>query len=157
MASEPTEFELEGRRFEVKRLSPDDACLGLELLGIALGPALSTLLLAKATGDGADGEEPKIDFAALLQSLLTQASKISALVKLFAPRSKFDRGQNGILIDLKPFVGEVFEGRVDLMIAFLVQAVRGEYSSFLSGNNALAALLPKAAANASKSPPAPTA
>jgi hypothetical protein len=152
-----TDFELEGRRFEVKRLTPDDACLGLELLGTALGPALSTLLLAKASGEGAEGEDLKIDFAALLQSLLTQASKISALVKLFAPRSKFDRGGNGVLVELKPFIGEVFEGRIDLMIAFLVHAVRAEYSSFLAGNNALAALLPKPAASASKSPPAPTA
>jgi len=149
-----TDFELEGRRFEVKRLTPDDACLGLELLGTALGPALSTVLLTKASGDG---EELDIDFAALLQSLLTQASKISALVKLFAPRSKFDRGGNGVLVELKPFIGEVFEGRVDLMIAFLVHAVRAEYSSFLAGTNALAALLPKPAASASKSPPAPTA
>lgn len=151
-----TEFELEGRRFEVQRLSPEDACMGIEVLGKALGPALSTLLLSKAEGD----EEAKVDWAALLNSLLSQASQVMVLVRLFAPVTKFDRNQNGSMVDLKAFLkgrGELFEGRVDLMIAFLVHAVRGEYSAFLAGNNALAALLPKAPVSASGSPTEPAA
>lgn len=151
-----TEFELEGRRFEVQRLSPEDACMGIEVLGKALGPALSSLLLSKAEGD----EEAEVDWGTLLQSLLSQASQVMVLVKLFAPCTKYDRGQNGILVDIRPFLkgrGELFEGRVDLMIAFLVHAVRGEYSAFLAGNNALAALFPKAPESASGSPTEPAA
>lgn len=149
-----TEFELEGRRFEVQRLTPEDACMGIEVLGKALGPALSTLLLSKAEGE----EEAEIDWASLLSSLLSQASQVMVLVKLFAPVTKFDRNQNGSLVDLKPFLrgrGEIFEGRVDLMVAFLVHAVRGEYAAFLAGSNAIAALLPKAPASGSGSPTEP--
>jgi len=154
-----TEFELEGRRFEVQRLTPEDACLGFEVLGRALGPALSAVLLRKAEGEaGAEGEV-EVDFAALLQSLMTQASQIMVLTRLFAPVTKYDRGQNGILVDLKPFLkgrGELFEGRIDLMVAFLVHAVRAEYAVFLGGNNALSALLPKAPRTASESLTEPT-
>lgn len=152
-----TEFELEGRRFEVQRLSPEDACMGIEVLGKALGPALSSLLLSKAEGDDAAAD---VDWGALLQSLLTQASQVMVLLKLFAPVTKYDRNQNGILVDLKPFLkgrGEIFEGRVDLMIAFLVHAVRAEYASFLGGGNALEALIPRPPASASASPTEPAA
>jgi len=151
-----TEFELEGRRFEVQRLSPEDACMGIEVLGKALGPALSTLLLSRAEGD----EEAEVDWAGLLNSLLSRASQVMVLVKLFAPGTKFDRNQNGSMVELKAFLrgrGEIFEGRVDLMLAFLVHAVRGEYASFLAGSNALAALLPKAPATDSGSLTEPAA
>ena len=150
-----TEFTLEGHRFEVQRLSPEDACMGFEVLGKALGPALSAVLLSKAEGDA----EAEIDFAGLLQSLMTQASQIMVLVRLFAPGTKFDRSGDGIMVDLRPFLkgrGEIFEGRIDLMIAFLVHAVRAEYAVFLGGNNALTALLPKAPESASASHPEPT-
>lgn len=141
-----TEFELEGKRFEVKRLSPDDACLGLEVLGRALGPAAAAVL-----GAGAP------DYGAILQALLVQASQAAVLLKLFAARAKFDRAGNGTLIDLKPFLDEVFGGRVDLVIAFLVHAVRAEYACFLAGKGALADLAAQLGASASPSPPAPTA
>lgn len=142
----PTEFELEGTRFELKRLSPEDACMGLQVLGQALGPAAVAVL---------GGEAP--DYGAILQALLTQASKAYDLLKLFAPRAKFDRSNNGSMVDLKPFVGDVFGGRIDLMIAFLVHAVRAEYACFLSGDNALAPLLAQLGGSASASPTEPTA
>jgi hypothetical protein len=151
-----TEFELEGRRFEVKSLELDDSCMGLEVLGKALGPA--ALLAFGASAISADGGADKeLDYGPLLQALLTQASQIAVLLKLFAPRSRFDRGGNGFMVELKPFVGEVFGGRVDLMVAFLVHAVRAEYGCFLGGNNALGPLLAQLGANSSKSPTAPTA
>lgn len=134
-----TEFELEGRRFEVKRLSPDDACLGLEVLGKVLGPAAYEVLAARG-GEGEDGQAPTPNYGAILQALLTNAGQIAVLLKLFAPRTKFDRSSNGTLIELKPFVEEVFAGRVDLMIAFLIQALRAEYACFLGGSGALASL-----------------
>ena len=145
MSASPTLFELEGMRFEVRRLTPDGACRGLEVLGKALGPAAAAVL---------GGGTP--DYAAILQALVTQASQLSVLLDLFAPRAKFDRGANGILVDLQPFTDEVFGGRVDLIIAFLVHAVRAEYASFLSGKGALGQLLEQLVASASPSPPAPT-
>lgn len=145
MSAPVTEFEIEGRRFEVKRLGPDEACLSIELLGKALGPAA----LALFSGD-------QVDTGKLFTALLSNASQISVLLKLFLPVSKFDRGGNGVMIDLKPFVGEVFAGRVDLMVAFLVHAVRGEHTCFLGGPNALAELL-TGLASSSVSRTAPTA
>lgn len=148
------EFELEGRRFEVKRLEPDDTCMGLEVLGKALGPA--ALIAFGTASEGGETEGKDLDYAALLQALLANASQISVLVKLFAPKSKFDRSNNGAMVELKPFIGEVFGGRVDLMIAFLVHAVRAEYASFLGGGGALGPLLAQLGASFSKSPKAPT-
>jgi hypothetical protein len=139
-----TEFELEGRRFEVRRLSTDDACLGLEVLGRALGPAAAAVI---GSGDP--------DYGLILQSLLTQASQLSKLLALFAPRTKFDRGNNGALVDLKPFLDEVFGGRIDLIIAFLVHAVRAEYACFLAGKGALADLVAQLGVSPSPSPTAP--
>jgi hypothetical protein len=142
---EPTQFELEGRRFEVKRLSPDDACLSLELIGKALGPAAIAVL---------GGEAP--DYGKVLTALLSNASQISGLLKLFAPAAKFDRAGNGTMVELKPFVSDVFAGRVDLMVAFLAHCVRAEHSCFLGGPNVLAELLQQMTASASESPRAPT-
>jgi hypothetical protein len=141
-----TEFELEGKRFEVKRLSVDDACKGLEVLGKALGPAA-----AQVIGGGSP------DYGAILQALVTQAGQLSVLLGLFAPRAKFDRGSNGVMVELMTFTDEVFGGRIDLLIAFLVHSVRAEYASFLSGSVALAKLLEELGASGSPSPKAPTA
>jgi hypothetical protein len=157
-----TEFELEGRKFAVQSLEPDDSCKGLEVLGKALGPAA---LLAFAGSASEDGEEPAeekpLDYGALLQAMISQASQIGVLLKLFAPRARFDRANNGNMVQLKEFVSEVFGGRIDLTLAFLVHAVKSEYGCFLAGSNALgpvvAQLVAQAqAANASKSPTAAT-
>jgi hypothetical protein len=142
----PTEFELEGRRFEVKRLSVDDACMSLEVLGKALGPAAVAVL---------GGEAP--DYGKVLTALLSNASQLSVLLKLYLPVSKFDRAGNGVMVDLKPFSSEVFGGRVDLMVAFLAQAVRAEHACFLGGPNVLAELVQELVGTASASPTAPTA
>jgi hypothetical protein len=77
----------------------------------------------------------------LVQALLTQASQLAALLKLFVPRSKFDRAGNGNLVELKLFTDEVFGGRIDLTVAFLIHAVRAEYTGALGGNSVLAQLV----------------
>jgi hypothetical protein len=162
-----TEFELEGRKFAVQSLEPDDSCKGLEVLGKALGPAALLAFAGSVSASGEDGqdgaaaEEKNLDYGALLQAMVSQASQIGVLLKLFAPRTRFDRGGNGNMVALKEFVSEVFGGRIDLTIAFLVHAVRAEYSCFLGGSNALGPLVAQLvgqqqAANASKSPTAPT-
>ncbi len=125
-----TEFELDGRRFTVERLKVDDACLSLEVLGKALGPAAMAVL---------GGDVP--DYGAILTALLANASHISTLLKIFAPRAKFDRAGNGTMVDLKPFLDEVFAGRVDLMVAFLAHSVKAEHGCFLGGPNVLGQLL----------------
>lgn len=144
--SATSEFRIEGRRFEVARLAPEDACTGFEVLGRAVGPAAVVLLI---------GDKP--DVPALMQALVSNASKLSTLLGLFLPKSKFDRSNNGIFVDLKPFADEVFGGRLDVLIAFVVQAVRAEYATFLGGAPALAELLAQFGGSSSASPTAPTA
>lgn len=158
-----TAFELEGRKFELKSLEPDDSCMGLEVLGKALGPAalLAFAGSAAASEDGETPEDKPLDYGALLQAMVSQASQVGVLLKLFAPRTRFDRAGNGFMVELKPFVSEVFGGRIDLVLAFLVHAVRAEYACFLGGSSALGPLVAQLvgaqqAANASKSPTAPT-
>lgn len=131
-----TSFEIEGRSFELKHLGIDEACEGLEVLAKAIGPALSQAAL-----DGAVNE------AQLVTALLGQASQVAVLVRKFAPAAKVSRSLDGsaggpLMVPLKDFLGEVFTGRVDLMIAFLAKAVEFEYSAFLGGAPALAGLIP---------------
>lgn len=153
MAAE-TEFEIEGTRFVVKRLDPEAACLSLEIVTKALGPAALAVFAAKdkAAEDGADAA----DLAHIFTALLSNASQISALFKLFLPGAKFDWKGNGTLVELKPFVGDVFGGRVDKMIAFCAHAVKGEHSCFLGGPSVLGELLQQLTGSASPSPTAPT-
>lgn len=148
----PTEFTIEGTRFEVRRLSPEDACLSLELVSKALGPAALAVFAAKGKDDGAGDS----DLANIFTALLSNASQISALLKLFLPLAKFDRGGNGILVELKPFAGEVFGGRVDKMIAFVAHSVRAEHACFLGGANALGELFQQLTGSAFSFPTAPT-
>lgn len=132
-----TTFEIEGRTFELKHLDIDEACAGLEVLAKALGPALGAAAL-----DGTVNE------AGLVTALLGQASQVSVLLRKFAPAAKISRKPDGAfetggaMVDLKPFLSDVFTGRVDLMIAFLAKAVEFEYGAFLGGAPALAALVP---------------
>jgi hypothetical protein len=140
-----TEFELDGRRFELKPLSPEDSCLGLEILGRALGPAV-VLAFGASPGPVSDNESAgsagsSFNPSQLVQALLTQASQLAALLKLFVPRTKFDRAGNGNLVELQLFSDEVFGGRIDLTVAFLIHAVRAEYARALGGNSVLAQLV----------------
>lgn len=144
--STTSSFTIEGRRFEVSRLSPEDACAGFEVLGRAFGASAVALLI---------GEKP--DPVGLMQGLVNNASKLSVMLGLFLPKAKFDRGNNGILVDLKPFADEVFGGRLDVLIAFVVQAVRAEYATFLGGSPALVELVAAFGVSSSESPTAPTA
>src|SRR5690606_33462183 len=158
-----TAFDIEGRRFEVQRLDVESSCQGLELLGKILGPAALEVFAAREVkakdqaalaGDGASSPLAGLNYGALLAAMVANARLIAPLLKLFVARAKFDRGKNGALVDLGPFVDEVFEGRLDVVVAFLFHAARAEYTTFLGGGGALAELLPQAA-SASGSPTAP--
>ena len=152
-----TEFELEGIRFEVKRLSLEDTCASLEILGKVLGPVALEVLSSKDMG----AAPPAALYAQLLSTFLSHASQIAVLLKIFAPYSRMNRKMDGtyggaMMVDLKPFMGDVFGGRIDLMVAFLVNAVRAEHACFLGGTNALEQLLVQLAGSTSKSPTGPT-
>jgi hypothetical protein len=151
--SATSEFTVDGRRFELRHLSPEDACLGVETLGKTLGPAAVELFV----GDGVDFKNlTPAQLARLAIPLIKNATGLSALLKLFAPVAKFDRGGNGILVDLQPFTDEVFGGRLDVLLVFLVNAVRAEFAIFLGGGGALVPFLEQVVGK-SASPKAPTA
>ena len=127
----PTCFSVEGHQFEVRRLGIDESCGGLELVERAVGPALAAFRAGGLQDD-----------IGLLLGFMPQASTIPKLLRLFAAVSKVRRPETPNLnADLLPFLDEVFGGRIDRMIAFVVHAVRGEYGYFLAGAPALAALL----------------
>lgn len=156
------QFEIEGQRFEVKRLDPDEACLSIEIVGKALGPALLAVfdipqgvIAALGTEEGMKSPEVIKFLAPVLTTLVTNASQVAQLFKLFLPGAKFDRGRNGTFIDLKPFQDEVFGGRTDKTLAFVVQCVRAEHTCFLGGPNVLGELFLQMVGSASASPPAP--
>lgn len=119
-------FEIEGIRFELDHLNVDDACAGLETLGKVM-----------AGSAAAGGFNP---FA-----LLSQAGHAPTLLRLFAPVCKVSRSRDGtfrggdMMVDLKPFAGDVFRGRADVLVKFLRECVDFEYASFLAAWNELVA------------------
>lgn len=122
------EFEVEGIRFELSHLSVDDACAGLETLSNTLAPAFAKL---QGIEDTAERERT------LILAVAGQARNAAVLLKVFAPACKVSRSNDGMyaggdrMVALKPFLNEAFEGRVDLVMAFLVEAVQFEYGAFL--------------------------
>jgi hypothetical protein len=71
------------------------------------------------------------------------------LLDLFSVRTKFQRAASGDMwIALGPALEDVFSGRPDLTVQFLVECVKGEYGGFLVGNGPLAQMVAKAAAKA---------
>lgn len=134
-----TRFECDGVAFDVGRLNLNESCRGLELLAKTVGPAIGQLTT---------------DPTSALTCLLSQASQIPALLALFAPVAKYWRAADGEpclesddakLVDIKPFLEQVFASRLDMACAFLAECVRLEYAPFLksASNGALAQLLAK--------------
>jgi hypothetical protein len=117
------QFEIEGIRFELKHLSVDDSCAGLETLAKTLGPAIESF----------DGVKAK----ALIVKIAAQAGSLAVLLKLFAPAAKVSRNADGtfaggdLMLPLKTEANAVFAGRVDLLVAFLFEAIQFEYGAFL--------------------------
>lgn len=156
------QFEIDGQRFEVKRLDPDAACESVELVGKALGPALLAVfdipkdVLNSLLTEGAQSPAVVQFLAPILSALVSHASHVAALFKLWLPGAKFDRDRNGVFVDLKPFVDDVFAGRVDKLVAFVVQCMKAEHTCFLGGPNVLGTLFLQLLGTPSGSPTAPT-
>lgn len=128
-------FEVDGVTFEQRHLEVDAACEGLELLAQILGPAVEGLT------------DQNVDLGATLASALSRSTKLAPLMRLFAgvckvsrtPGGEYQTGGN--MVELKPFAKDVFRGRLDLLMAFLVKCATFEYGRFLDGGGALAGLM----------------
>lgn len=122
----PATFEVGGCTFEVRRLSVDDTCAGIEILS--------------SLGD--------VDGAEVIVAALKQARRIPEMLRLFASVTKVSRFKDGRfesggdMVPLKAFVEDCFAGEHVRMFGFLVQAVKAEYSGFFAGVGELAALVP---------------
>jgi hypothetical protein len=98
-----TTFDVEGIRFELRRLSVDDACVGVDAL----------------TGDGQMAK-----FSKLLK-LFAPRCKVSRTAD-----GSFEIG--GAMVDLKAFTEDLFAGRLDLLTAFMSKAIDFEFGAFLA-------------------------
>lgn len=137
-----TEFDLDGTRFEVNSLGLDEACMGAELFGRVAGPGIAAWLDGRNTGN----------VGGVVQAALSNASQLPKLVRMFAKQAKFDRLKDGRMVPLEPFVNDVFAGKLEFVVAFLLPCVRAEFGSFLVGDG-LESLLKQVGF---ASPPAPT-
>ena len=99
-----TTFDVEGIRFELRRLSVDDACVGVDAL----------------SSEG--GHYSKV---ARLLALFAPQCKVSRL-----PDGTFAIG--GALVDMKSFTNDLFAGRLDLLAAFVERATEFEFGAFLA-------------------------
>ncbi len=119
----PHKFELGGVKFQGKWLPPDSS---LDVFA-TLAPALGTVLDAIKPGSP-EGDE----VAKLFSSALGSFKETKVVFPEFVGVYQVDLGQG--FVDLKLFKDDAFRGRPTLMIAFLVAAVKSEYSDFLHSN-----------------------
>ncbi len=134
-----TQFECDGVAFDVGRLNLNDSCKGLELLAKLAAPVLGT---------ASQGE------AAAIAALLGQSSRIPELIGLFAPMAKVGRDSTGAygagegfgMVELKPFVEQVFTSRLELACLFIAKCVLIEFGPFIESarTGALAQVLAQA-------------
>jgi hypothetical protein len=129
------EFELEGTSFRVERLKVKASLAGLKLVGKVLLPALAEAHSA-----------PPGQVGAAVEKAVEGLDCLPELLDLFAPRTKFQKPGVDLWIALPTAVDDVFEGRPDLTVQYLVKCVQGEYGSFLAGSGPLAQLAAKVAA-----------
>lgn len=98
-----TTFDVEGIRFEQRRLGVNAACEGADIF----------------TAPG-------------------EMAKMAKFLRLFAPVCKVSRCADGAfaiggnMVDLKTFANDVFEGRLEVLIAFVAKATEFEYGAFLA-------------------------
>ena len=135
MSAPAKDLEIQGCRFRLQRLKPKDALRGLRMVGRVLLPALGE---AHAAGAGQIGSA--------LTRVVEGLECLPELLDLFATRTQVPSPTNPeAWVNLPAFLDPTFEGKPDVMVQFLVEAVQNEYGAFLDGKGPLAALMaPKA-------------
>lgn len=118
------EFEIDGIRFELKRLKYAEASRGLALLAEVLGPALNEFRTGAV-------------IAQLIPAVGRGIGRLPELVRLFTPVTRF-RHESGRMLDFsEAFAEDVFgDGRIDRAIEYVANCVHAEYSHFLLGGAA---------------------
>lgn len=134
------EFTLDGVRFTGSSLDPETSLDGMAILSGPLADMLSSINFAKLAAalkaPGKDAAERMGDAADMLEEPLGKAlrsfKELKGLAPLLMPAYRVlvngPPKMEGSLVDLKT---EVFAGRPLLLLAWLVAAIRAEYSDFL--------------------------
>ncbi len=107
------DFKIDGYEFELRTLDLPDACKGVKLVGELVGPAMNATDHATAIA-GAIGRLPE-------------------LLDLFVPYCQV-RGPGvaeGRRVDLKPYRGDVFNGKLDRAVLFAANCAAAEFGDFL--------------------------
>lgn len=114
------QFELDGTPFQLKRLGVKASLKGLKMVSGTLLPAIA---------DAVGAEEGSLGGA--VARVVEGLDCLPELLDLFTPAATFTRAE-GQTVELKPFLEDVFGGRPDVTVAFLVACVRNEYGRFLA-------------------------
>jgi hypothetical protein len=124
------EFQVGETNFRVNRLKVKVSLAGLKLVGKVLMPAL-------AEAHNAPAGQVGTAVARAVEGL----DCLPELLDIFTAKAEYQNPVTGNWMQLAPFVEDVFGGRPDHVVQFLVECVQGEYGSFLDGSGPLAGLL----------------
>ncbi len=116
-------FEIDGTTFYLRHLKPKQSLRGLNLVTTILLPALA---------EGATAAEGSLGNAA--ERVVGGLSCLPELLDLFVPAGEFTDANRANPTDLQPFIDDVFQGRPDVMLAYLVHGIKHEYERFLDGS-----------------------
>lgn len=130
--------------FRVRRLKVKDSLRGLRLVGKVLLPAIAE---ASSAPDGQIGGA----IARVVEGL----DCLPELLDLFAANSQVYWPHTSNYAELNPLVDQVFSGRSDWVVLFLVECVKSEYGGFLVANGPLASLVRGGIPVPTPTPPTP--
>jgi hypothetical protein len=141
MSTPTTPIEISEYTLTVSRLKVKDSLKGLRLVGKVLLPALAE---AHSAPSGQVGNA--------IQRAVEGLDCLPDLLDLFVAVTQWTSPARSAPTPLKEFVEQIFGGRPDLVVEFLVACVKQEYSGFLAGNGQLAKLFGQATAAAATAP-----
>jgi hypothetical protein len=132
-----SDFEVEGYdfKFQVGNLKVLTSLKIFKRLAKTLFPAVVSALEAEQRGQLV---------GPALKDVVSDLDCLDELLDAFVAVSKYTGPDRPNPTELKPFVENVFGGRPDLMLSFIVKAVQGEFGAFLKGNGPFASLMAKA-------------
>lgn len=129
------EFTVGTNNFRVDRLKVKDSLRGLKLVGKVLIPAMAEAHAAPA-GQVGNAVTRAVEGLDCLPDLLD----------LFVAKTKYMSDERPNWTELSALVENVFGGRPDHVVQYIVECVQGEYGHFLDENGPLAGLVSKAMA-----------
>jgi hypothetical protein len=119
-------FTLDGTEFQAQALPPDKS---LNLLGVITGEIIPAAI--DATGADLSNLTPEQE-ASIFSRIASAASKVPEVYRTVLQHSSSKVRWNGGWVDLPAFERDVFARRPTLILAWLSECLRFEFSDFLS-------------------------